>query len=68
MRLSQELYNAGILGKQETRKPTAFHVVAPHAPRSGEGGPLFNAFQRREQSTKVNVRGWRALSHVLRLR
>jgi hypothetical protein len=68
MRISQELYNAGILGRQETRKPTTFQVVAQHAPRFGEGGPLFQAFQRREQSTKVNARGWRALSHVLRLR
>lgn len=68
MKLSQELYNAGILGRQETHRPTDFTVVSEPSPRFGEGGPLFEAFQRREQSTKVNARGWRALSHVLRLR
>ena len=67
MKLSSELYNAGILRRQETRRPTDFTFESRPAPRYGQSDVFVGGFQRREQSTKVNARGWKLLSHVLRL-
>lgn len=66
MKLSKELYNAGILGHQNTR-PTDW-VVEDYAPRFAAKDPLFGlATQRRQQSIKVSARGLRVLADVLRI-
>ncbi len=67
MKLSSELYHAGILRRQETRRPTDFTLESRPSPRYGQPEYSMGGFQRREQSTKVNARGWRLLSNVLRL-
>lgn len=64
MKLSKELYNAGILGHQNTR-PTDW-VVEDRGPRSAFVDPIFGATHRRQQSIKVSPRGLRVLANVLR--
>ncbi len=64
MKLSKELYNAGILGHQNTR-PTDW-VVEDRGPRTASLDPVFGATSRRQPSIKVSPRGLRVLSNVLR--
>lgn len=64
MKLSKELYNAGILGHQNTR-PTDW-AFDDRGRRSAFVNPFRGEMERSTQSIKVSPRGLRVLSNVLR--
>jgi len=66
MKLSNELYNSGILGHQNTQ-PTDWKFEQVDAPRGVAASPIIGAIERRQQSIKVSPRGLRLLAHVLRV-
>lgn len=68
MKISKELYNAGILGRQRTG-PTDWEFSQERRPLGRQDLPfLEGAAARSEPSIKVSARGWRVLAHVLHLR
>ncbi|WOO43543.1 hypothetical protein [Rubellicoccus peritrichatus] len=66
MKISKELYNAGILGHQNTR-PTEWVFDNPGSPQHGQSNHPFHA-NRASQSIKVSQKGLRLLANVLRTR
>ena len=67
MKLSKELYNAGVLGRQRTG-PTDWEFHQPRRPLARQDLPFLASVSREETSIKVSPRGWRVLAHVLHLR
>lgn len=67
MKISKELYNAGILGRQRTG-PTDWEFASPRRPLARQDLPFLEGSAREEPSIKVSARGWRVLAHVLHLR
>lgn len=66
MKISKELYNAGILGHQNTR-PTDWIFDNPGSPQYGQTNQPFST-NRVSQSIKVSQKGLRLLANVLRTR
>lgn len=64
MKLSKELYNAGILGRQNTG-PTEW-VFEKRGTRPTFPNPMGEVIERSMQSIKVSRMGLRVLSNVLR--
>lgn len=65
MKISNELFNSGILGRQNTQ-PTDWQFDNQAAPRMSTSAPFVEAVERRQQSIKVSPRGLRLLANVLR--
>ncbi|MEO0794850.1 MAG: hypothetical protein AAFX93_06800 [Verrucomicrobiota bacterium] len=67
MKISKQLYNAGVLGRQRSG-PTEWQFDRPRRPLARQDLSFLNDVSREETSTKVSARGWRVLAHVLHLR
>ncbi|MGE9295330.1 MAG: hypothetical protein ACQKBV_03475 [Puniceicoccales bacterium] len=67
MKISKQLYNAGVLGRQRSG-PTDWEFDSPRRPLARQDLAFLNGVTREETSTKVSARGWRVLAHVLHLR
>lgn len=65
MKLSKELYNAGVLGHQNTR-PTDWVLEDRRARRAAYDPFTGTVTHRQQQSIKVSPRGLRVLADVLR--
>ncbi len=66
MRLSSELMNSGVLGRQKTSELTEWEYSPPGRPRMTDLSSPFSGFGRRSESIKVSPKGWRVLTNVLR--
>ncbi|WP_309383562.1 hypothetical protein [Cerasicoccus frondis] len=67
MKISKQLYHAGILGRQRTG-PTDWEFDQVRRPIGRQDLPFLQGATREEPSIKVSARGWRVLAHVLHLR
>jgi len=67
MKISKQLYNAGVLGRQRSG-PTEWEFDSPRRPLGRQDLAFLNGVSREDASTKVSARGWRVLANVLHLR
>jgi len=67
MKISKQLYNAGVLGRQRSG-PTEWEFDSPRRPLGRQDFAFLNGETREETPSRVSARGWRVLADVLHLR